>query len=216
LLLPTIAVVATIGDEWIEMGDQLPALALYGPPTGALELRREIVKRMLPLGVSVPVDDVVVTSDCMDAIRIAIASVTAPGDIVAVESPTFFGFLQLLRGSGRKLIEVPIEPGTGIDLDALERTLRRHIVRAVLVTPNSQNPTGATMPDAHKLRLGQMARRHDVTIIEDDVYGDLHHHPRRPPPIAALVHDADVVYCSSLSKTLAAGLRIGWMIRNAA
>ena len=194
------------------LGRRPEILARYGPPNGALELRREIAKRMLPLGVTVPVEHVVVTSGCLDAIRIAIASVAKPGDIIAVESPTFFGFLQLLRGAGLKIIEVPVDPLTGIDLDLLERTARRHRIRAVLVTPNFQNPTGGTMPDAHKIRLGQMARKRGFTIIEDDVYGDLHHQPRRPPPIAALVHDADIIYCSSMSKTLAAGLRIGWMI----
>jgi DNA-binding transcriptional MocR family regulator len=106
------------------------------------------------------VEDVVVTSGCMDAIRMAIASVASAGDVVAVESPTFFGFLQLLRGAGIQIIEVPVEPLTGIDLALLERTLRRHRVRAVLVTPNFQNPTGATMPDSHKIQLGEMARRH--------------------------------------------------------
>jgi DNA-binding transcriptional MocR family regulator len=187
-------------------------LAKYGPPSGTIELRREIVKRMLPMGIALAVSDVVVSSGCMDAIRIAIASVTKPGDVVAVESPTFFGFLQLLREAGVRIIEVPAHPTTGIDLDLLERSLKRHTIRAALVTPNFQNPTGATMPDSHKLRLGKLARQHDFTIIEDDVYGDLHFEAQRPAPIAALVHDADVVYCSSFSKTLAAGLRVGWVV----
>jgi DNA-binding transcriptional MocR family regulator len=187
-------------------------LAKYGPPSGTIELRREIVKRMLPMGIPLAVSDVVVSSGCMDAIRIAIASVTKPGDVVAVESPTFFGFLQLLREAELRIIEVPAHPTTGIDLDLLERSLKRHRIRAALVTPNFQNPTGATMPDSHKVRLGKLARLYDFTIIEDDVYGDLHFGSRRPPPIAALVHDADVVYCSSFSKTLAAGLRVGWVV----
>jgi DNA-binding transcriptional MocR family regulator len=187
-------------------------LAKYGPPNGTIELRREIAKRMLPMGLALAVSDIVVSSGCMDAIRIAITSVTKPGDVVAVESPTFFGFLQLLREAGIRIIEVPTHPTTGMDLDLLERSLRRHSIRAALLTPNFQNPTGATMPDAHKTRLGQLARRHDFTIIEDDVYGDLHFGPQRPKPIAALVHDADIVYCSSFSKTLCAGLRVGWVV----
>ena len=110
------------------------------------------------------------------------------------------------------MIEIPTDPRTGLDLDSLGRALDAHDVKALIVTPNFQNPTGAVMPDEHKAAVGKMARRHKVTIIEDDIYGDLHFGDRRPAPLAAAAPDADVIYCSSFSKNLAPGLRIGWLL----
>lgn len=148
----------------------------------------------------------------MDAIRLALAAITKPGDVVAVESPTFFGFLQLLRDTGLYALEIPTDPRTGIDVDSLARALHNHNVKAIILTPNFHNPTGAVISDANKLAIGDLARRHKATIIEDDIYGDLYLGQRRPPPLAAIATGADVVYCSSFSKNLAPGLRVGWVL----
>ena len=191
--------------------DPAKCFARYGPPAGAEELRRQIAKRMLTQHMSVTTDEVVVSSGCMDAIRLALLATTRPGDVIALESPTFFGFLQAVRDLGLYALEIPTDPQTGIDIDALGRALARHQVEAVIVTPTFQNPTGATMPDDAKRELGRLAKRHKVTIIEDDVYGDLPFELPRPTPVAAL-SDADVIFCSSFSKTLTPGLRIGWLL----
>ena len=186
-------------------------LAVYGPPAGALELRREIAKRLLRLGIAVDADDVVISSGCMNAIRLALTAVTCPGDTVALESPTFFGFLQLVRDMGLYALEVPTDPQEGIDLRSLRAALAKHRVKALIVTPNFQNPTGAVMTDERKREIGRLARRHGVTIIEDDIYGDLQFDAKRPAPLASLVN-GDVVYCGSFSKTLTPGLRVGWLV----
>lgn len=185
--------------------------ATYGPPSGALALRRQIAKRLLRIGVTVSADDVVVTSGCMNAIQLALLAATKPGDTVALESPTFFGFLQAVRDLGLYALEVPTDPKLGIDLESLEKALKKHDVKALIVTPTFQNPTGAAMPDEHKIALSALARRHEVTVIEDDVYGDLPFTDKRPAPMTHFA-DCDVIYCSSFSKTLAPGLRIGFII----
>ena len=184
----------------------------YGPPAGAPELRRQIAKRMLELGLATTEDDVVISSGCMDAIRLALSAVAKPGDVIAVESPTFFGFLQLVRDMGLFALEIPTDPATGIDVASLDKALDRHDVKALIVTPNFQNPTGAVMPDAAKKEVARLAQRHRITIIEDDIYGDLYFSRARPKPLASLAGSADVIYCSSFSKNLAPGLRVGWLV----
>ncbi len=187
------------------------AFAAYGLPAGAPELRRAIAGRIVPFGHELTADEIVVTSGCMDAVRLALQSVARPGDTVAVESPTFFGFLQAIRDLDLLALEVAVDPTTGIELPWLAREIARHPVRALIVTPTVQNPTGACMPDASRLELLALARRQGVTIIEDDVYGDLYFGERRPSSLSALDPEADVIYCTSFSKTLAPGLRVGWL-----
>ncbi|MCA9619818.1 MAG: PLP-dependent aminotransferase family protein [Myxococcales bacterium] len=187
------------------------AFASYGPPAGAVELRRVLARRLLGLGMPVSADEIVISAGCMDAIRLALLAVTRPSDVVALESPTFFGFLQIVRDLGLYALEIPTRPEHGMDLDALERAMARHRLAAIIVTPTFQNPTGACMPTSARRRLAAIAQRHRATIVEDDVYGDLAFSAERPPPVASLGL-ADVVYCSSLSKTLAPGLRLGWTV----
>ncbi len=188
------------------------AFASYGPPAGAPELRRALARRLSSLGLEVPAEGVVVSAGCMNAIGLALSAVTKPGDLVALESPTFFGFLQLVRAMGLQAIELPVDPQSGLDLEATARCFAEHPVRAMVVTPTFQNPTGACMPDDAKRRLGALAKRHRVVLVEDDVYGDLYFGRRRPPPLAALAPSADVIYCASVSKNLAPGLRVGWLV----
>jgi DNA-binding transcriptional MocR family regulator len=192
--------------------DGAASFASYGPPAGSPVLRRLIAKRMLALGLAVNADEVVISSGCMDAIRLALLACARPGDVVALESPTFFGFLQAVRDLGLYALEIPTDPQLGLDVDAFERALTRHRVQAAIVTPTFHNPTGATMPDAAKRRVAELCARHRVTVIEDDVYGDLTHVEPRPRPLAALSKRGDVIYTSSFSKTLAPGLRIGWLL----
>ncbi len=190
--------------------DPVSSFARYGAPAGELDLRRQIARRMLDLGIAATVDEIVVSAGCMDAIRLALLATTKPGDVVMMESPTFFGFLQLVRDLGLYALEVPTHPEHGIDLRAFARAAERHRAKVAIVTPTFQNPTGACMSSADRERLGAIARRRKMTIIEDDVYGDLAHDGTRHPPLAA-VADCDTIYCSSFSKTLAPGLRLGWV-----
>jgi DNA-binding transcriptional MocR family regulator len=188
-------------------------LCKYGPPSGDVELRRCVSKRLVALGMRALVDDIVITSGAMSAMRLAISVTTRPGEVVAVESPTFFALLPMLRDAGLRVVEIATSARVGIDLDALASLATRKAFSAVIVTPNFHNPTGACLSKERRLALLTLARRHRFTVIEDDVYGDLYFGDRRPSPVAALVKEGDdVLYCSSFSKTLAPGLRVGFVV----
>jgi DNA-binding transcriptional MocR family regulator len=136
--------------------------------------------------------------------------VTKRGDLVAVETPVYFGILHLIRDLGLRAIEVPVCPREGMKLDALEKALARHRITACIVQPNFQNPLGCVMSPEAKKRLADLSERHGFTIIEDDVYGELAHDGNRPPSIA--LFGGNVIHCGSISKTIAPGLRVGWIL----
>jgi DNA-binding transcriptional MocR family regulator len=133
----------------------------------------------------------------------------SPGDTVAVEAPTYFNFFRQLAPLGWISLKFPSRERHGSDI--LERELAARRVRAMLVQPNVQNPTGATMSDGSKERMVRIAERHGTVLIQDDVYGDLHFGPGRPANLESFGGDGDVVLVSSYSKSVAPGLRIGWL-----
>lgn len=183
----------------------------YMMPPGAPELRREIARRMQAAGARIDADDIVVTTGCQEALSLALRAVTKPGDVVAVESPAFYGLLHVMESLGLEVLEIPAHPAEGISLDALAFALDQWPVKACVAVPNFSNPLGFLMPDANKQALVALLARHGIPLIEDDVYGDLGFAARRPSTCMALVPEADVLYCGSFSKTLAPGLRIGWI-----
>lgn len=186
--------------------------AAYDAPPGLPTLRRQLAKRAVSWGLSVDEDAFVTTVGATEALHVALRATTRPGDAIAVETPAYFGLLQIIEELGLRAIEIPAHPRLGMDLDALDEALRRASIRVILATPNFNNPLGARMPDEHKARLVKMAARHDVPIIEDDVYGDLAFDGTRPRPAKAFDKDGRVILCGSVSKTLAAGYRIGWIV----
>jgi DNA-binding transcriptional MocR family regulator len=183
----------------------------YMMPPGALELRRQIARRMSETGGAVSADDIVITTGCQEALSLALRAVTVPGDIVAVESPTFYGLLHVMESLGLEALEIPTHPRDGLALDALAFALERWKVAACVVSPNFSNPLGSCMPDEKKRALVRLLDKHRIPLIEDDVYGDLGFAPQRPSTCKGLAPHADILYCSSFSKTLAPGLRIGWI-----
>jgi DNA-binding transcriptional MocR family regulator len=128
-----------------------------------------------------------------------------------VESPCFYATLQSLERNGLRAIEVPTHPRTGVDLDAMETAIARHAPRACWLMPTFQNPLGCTMPDERKRDLVALLARHEIPLIEDDVYAELHHGAGRVLPAKAFDRDGQVMHCSSFSKSLAPGYRIGWV-----
>lgn len=183
----------------------------YDHVRGAAELRRQIARMMIDSGCSVTPEDIIVTSGCQEALASSLRAVTEPGDIVVVDSPNFFGSLQAIEMSGVKALEIPTHPETGISLDALEKALHQWPVKACLLTPTNNNPLGYSMPDEHKPALLELLAKFDIPLIEDDIYGDLSYKLPRPRSIKSYDTDGRVILCSSFSKTLAAGLRIGWV-----
>jgi DNA-binding transcriptional MocR family regulator len=138
-------------------------------------------------------------------------AVARRGDIVAVESPTFFGVLQMLEAHGLRALEIPCDARDGMRLDALEAGIRRHKVAAVLAVTNFSNPLGSCMPDESKEKLVGVLARKEIPLIEDDIFGDLHFGPTRPRVAKSFDRRGLVLLCGSFSKTLAHGYRVGWV-----
>lgn len=178
---------------------------------GTQILREQIARVMLDSGNHQSAENIIITSGCHGALAIALGAVCQPGDIVAVDSPSFHGAMQTLKGMGMKVIEIPTDPVVGISLEALEMALDQWPIKAIQLTPTCNNPLGYNMPDERKKALLILAQRYDVAIIEDDVYGALAYQYPRPPTIASFDDDGRVLLCSSFSKTVAPGLRIGWI-----
>lgn len=173
-------------------------------------LREQVARLLLDSGCQIGADQLLITTGCQEAISAGLRAVCQPGDIVAVDSPCFHGTMQTLKGLGIKALEIPTDPLTGVSLAALEMALEQWPVKAVLLTPNCNNPLGYIMPDAHKQRLADAGAAPRRAIIEDDVYGDIAYHYPRPRTIKSFDEDGRVT-CSSFSKTLAPGLRVGWI-----
>jgi DNA-binding transcriptional MocR family regulator len=190
-------------------GDSLRGFA-YDSLQGSPELRQQVARLSIDAGCKLHPDDIVITTGCQEALSASIRAVTQPGDVVAVDSPSFFGSMQALKAFGLKAMEIPTDPVNGISLEALELALEQWPIRAIQVTPTCNNPLGYTMPEARKRQLVSLAQRFDVAIIEDDIYGDLSFQFPRPRSIKSFDSDDRVLLCSSFSKVLAPGLRVGW------
>ncbi len=174
--------------------------------------RSVLAKRALASGMVLSPDEVLVTQGCIEALNLALRAVCQPGDIVAVESPTFYGLLQVLETLGLRALEIPTSPQTGLSLDALQLALDQGMpVKALVVVPHLQNPLGAIMPDEHKSRLVDMCRQFDVALIEDDTYTGLLDSDIAPRAIKSWDKAGGVIHCASLHKVLAPGMRLGWM-----
>ncbi|MBA7728468.1 PLP-dependent aminotransferase family protein [Citrobacter freundii] len=190
----------------------LRAVLGYDELPGCRELRQQIARLMLDGGSVVSADDIVITSGSQSGMSLALLTVCQRGDIVAVESPAYYGTMQLLRGLGIKVIEIPTDPDTGISIEALELALDQWPIKGVLLVPNCNNPLGFIMPDARKRAVLALAQRHDIVIFEDDVYGELATEYPRPRTIHSWDIDGRVLLCSSFTKSVAPGLRVGWVI----
>ena len=188
-----------------------PARLLQDLTPGNEELRRQLALRYVAHGMVAGVDEIVLTSGAMEALDLCLRAVTRPGDAVAIESPAFYGCLQALERQQLKAVEVATHPRLGVQLDSLAEALRRPDVKACWLMPNLQNPLGASMPLEHKKTLVELITRHEVPLIEDDVYAELHFGVRRPQPAKAFDRQGWVMHCSSFSKSLAPGYRLGWV-----
>jgi DNA-binding transcriptional MocR family regulator len=179
---------------------------------GNPELRRQFARQTFHWGGKFSADDVVVTAGCMEALVMCLKAVTRPGDTVAIENPTYFGIFQVIESLGLKALEIPCDPLTGIDPAQLETLIKKFAVKACVFVPNFSNPIGSCMPDEKKKELVKLITRHQVPLIEDDIYGELYFGHHRPKTCKSFDTEGWVLYCSSLSKSLAPGYRIGWAI----
>ncbi|KAA5945338.1 PLP-dependent aminotransferase family protein [Enterobacter cloacae] len=183
----------------------------YSLPPGRTDLRNRVAARAAYWGAHFGADDLVITAGATQALRLALRAVCQPGDVVAIESPAYFGTLLLLEDLGLKALQIPTDPVEGLLLAPLAEAIRCHRPAAVLASPTVQNPLGASMSVAGKQELVALLEEAGIPLIEDDVYGDLVGDGQRPPACKAFDQSGNVLYCSSLSKTLAPGWRIGWI-----
>lgn len=183
---------------------------VYDLPPGNEHVRRRIARRSLTWGGSLTAEEIVITCGCMESLNLCLKAVAKPGDVIVVESPVFYGFLQILESLGMKALEIPTHPRDGVSLEALEAAIHTHPVKACLLTPNFSNPLGSCMPEANKQQLVEMLTQKQIPLIEDDVFGDLYFDASRPKPAKAFDREGMVLLCSSFSKVLAPGYRLGW------
>lgn len=179
-------------------------------PPGHEGLRRQILKRYLAQGTAVGRDEIVLTNGAMPALNLCLEAVTRRGDSVIVESPCFYVALQALQRLGLNAIEVATDSREGVDLGRLAGLLERKRPAACWLMPTFQNPLGALMPSEKKRELVKLLARHEVPLIEDDVYGELFHGSEAPVPAKHFDQRGLVLHCSSFSKCLAPGYRVGW------
>ncbi|BCS52854.1 PLP-dependent aminotransferase family protein [Geobacter sp. SVR] len=184
----------------------------YQPPRGSERLRVQIAQRSLMAGISARPDEIFVTSGCVEAVLLALRATCQPGDTIAVESPFYFNFLQLIAELGLKALEVPATPREGISIEALRYVISQNRIKACLIVPNFSNPLGSLMPAERKRELVELLATHEIPLIEDDIYGDLVFGKERPVAAKSFDRRELVIYCTSISKTLAPGYRVGWAV----
>lgn len=189
-----------------------PAAAFhYDPAPGSLELRKELSRRSLDWGCALDAEDFLVTNGATEAVYLALQAVTKPGDTVLMEVPAYYGLLNAMASLRLKVAAVPASATDGMDLEAAAAVLKKQKIAAILVVPNFNNPLGSLMPEENRRVLLDLALKHRVPVIEDDIYGDLPHEGARPRCLKALDRHDNVILCGSFSKTLAAGYRVGYV-----
>ncbi len=183
----------------------------YGGAKGLKRLRTQIAKRSLDSGCRLTPEELIVTSGCVEAVTLAFQATCRPGDTVAIGSPVYYTFLNSIQWLGLKVLEIPSTPREGMSVEVLAYALRHNPVHACLVISNFNNPLGSVMPDERKEELVRLLGAREIPLIEDDVYGDLGFGSHRPVAAKAYDEAGLVLYCSSFSKTLAPGYRVGWI-----
>jgi DNA-binding transcriptional MocR family regulator len=184
----------------------------YEEMQGNITLRKQIAKHAFNWNGNITEEDVVTTQGCMEALVFCLQAVTQPGDTVAIEIPTYFGIFNVMKSLGLKVLEIPAEPETGINIEYLEQALDAVPVKACLFVPNFCNPAGGLMPDHRKKQLVELLAKRQIPLIEDDIYGEMYFGKNRPKTCKSYDKEGMVMLCSSVSKTLAPGYRVGWCI----
>lgn len=202
--------IARLNKGMVQAMRNLPASGTaYEEIQGNEKLRRQIAHWSFTWGGRLSTSDIVTTAGCMNALSYCLMALTKRGDTIAVESPVYFAVLQLAKSLGLNVLELPTHPQTGIDLDALRQALPS--VKLVMLISNFNNPLGSCMPDTHKQEVVRLLQHFNVPLIEDDLYGDVYFSENRPKSCKTYDESGLVLWCGSVSKTLAPGYRVGWV-----
>lgn len=184
----------------------------YCMPPGYKPLREQIAIQSIRAGISVKPDDIMITSGCTDGLSLALMAICNPGDTIAIESPMYFNFIQICEELDLKIIEIPNTRHSGLSLDTLKFVLEYHNIKAFISIPNFNNPIGSIMSDKQKEELVKLLEYYCVPLIEDDVYSELYYTKKRPITCKSFDKSGNVILCSSFSKNVAPGLRVGWIL----
>lgn len=214
VICPTIELLPakTLGRILARVLRERPEQAMgYETILGNAELRRQISFRCADPGAALGPDDLLITSGAMEALSISLRALTRPGDNVLIQSPTYYCFLQLIENLGLRAVEVPSCPGEGVNPADVAEALKKYQVKLCILCPNYNNPDGALTPDRAKREILRLLEDRDIPLVEDDVYADLHFSGARPGSFKALDRKGLVLLCSSFSKTVCPGWRVGWL-----
>lgn len=179
--------------------------------SGFQPLRRQFAKKMLNASIHAHPDEILITGGCQDAISLALSAIAKPGDIIAVESPCFPGLLQIIEALNMKALEIPTSLRSGMDINALKEALTQWTVSAVVLVPSFSNPTGSLMPIEARRALVEFSASMKLPLIEDDLFSELNFSGKPKPSLKSMDKAGYVIYCSSVSKSLGSGFRLGWL-----
>lgn len=183
----------------------------YCEPPGYLPLRHQISEHYRKRELNISEQEICITSGCQNSLFLALMATCDPGDIVAIESPAFYGVLQLLQQLKLKVVELPSSSTIGLTADSLKEATTKWDIKACVLTANFATPSGALIPSREKRKIVELAIEKDIIIIEDDIYGDLGFHSK-VEPLKSYDTQGNVILCSSFSKSLSRDLRIGWIV----
>lgn len=179
---------------------------------GNMALRKQVAKNAFNWGGNITEDDVVTTQGCLEALIFCLRALTKPGDTIAIESPTYFGIFNVMLSLDLRVIEIPVDANTGLDLEYLGQVIATEPIKVCLFVTNFSNPIGVCMSDARKRQLVQMLAEKQIPLIEDDIYGEIYFGKSRPHTCKSYDKEGLVLLCSSVSKSIAPGYRVGWCI----
>lgn len=186
-------------------------LLRYYPASGLSSLKENIVARAVSYQTRLNSEELVITDGALQALYIALASTCEPGEVIALESPCVFSVLEVVRVLKLRVVEIPVDPFIGFDVDFFKKACEKNRIKAVVVTPNFHNPTGTLLCAEQKRMLLNIAQKHNVAVVENDIYGDIYFQGLRPSTIKSFDDSGLVLTYSSYAKTLAPGIRLGWL-----
>lgn len=209
--LPDLLPVRELGRFATELLEERGSEVLrVAPVEGVPRLRAAVARRLAQRGAELDATNVLVTAGGQQAIDLLARALVEAGDVVAIESPTYMGAVRAFQQRGARLVGVPMDEN-GMRVDVLEQVLARWPVKLVFVTPNFSNPTGAVLSADRRRQLLAVTRRYQVPVVEDDVFGELQFEGDTPPCLISAAPSDHVIHLSGMSKTLSAGLRVGWI-----
>jgi len=207
-LFPTQA----IADAHVEVLAREGQAALqYSSTEGFLPLREWVVARMAKRGIQCTVEQVLITNGSQQGIDLTGRVLLDPGDTVAVENPCYLAALQTFGGCEASFLALGSDDD-GVQVDDLAYALRKRSVKLIYLVPEFHNPKGTTLSRARREQLLRLASEHRIPVIEDDPYGELRFRGTPNPCLAALDDAGLVVHLGTFSKTLAPGMRLGWLV----